>query len=232
MGECIALLFGGRDDRPTVRTITIFTTRKDFMSSDGLQLIQPAVLAGGRSRRFGRDKLVEPLHDALLIDHPIRTLREVFGPRVGIVGECAPRVASRADMVIPDPYPGIGPIGGLLAALEYARGPVFLLAGDLAAITPETIRRILAAAAAPGEEEAGEAESVEPLAIIAATDRPQPCIGLYRPQAAAYLRRALSDERFALRHAIPAAHVRLVEVAAEAARNINRPDDLVNRKNR
>ena len=196
------------------------------MSSDGLQLIQPAVLAGGRSRRFGRDKLVEPLHDALLIDHPIRTLREVFGPRVGIVGECAPRVASRADMVIPDPYPGIGPIGGLLAALEYARGPVFLLAGDLAAITPETIRRILAVAASPGEE-----ESVEPLAFIATTDHPQPCIGLYRPQAAEYLRRALSDERFALRHAIPAAHVRLVEVAAETARNINRPDDLVNIEN-
>ncbi len=186
------------------------------MPPEGLQLIQPAVLTGGRSRRFGRDKLVEPLHDSLLIDHPIRTLREVFGPRVAIVGECAPRVASRADMVIPDPYPGIGPIGGLLAALEFARGPVFILAGDLASINAETIRHIL---------EASEA-SPDSLATIAATDRPQPCIGLYHPQAAEFLRRAIAHDRLALRHALPAEHIRQVEVSAETARNINRPEDL------
>ncbi len=200
------------------------------MPSVGLQLVQPIVLAGGRSRRFGRDKLAEPIRDSLLIDRPIRTLREVFGPRVAIVGECAPRVASRADLVIPDPYPGIGPIGGVLAALEYSRGPVFVLAGDLVAIDADTIRQILRSPPVSGAGHSGPHSSSaepEPLATIASTDRPQPCIGLYQPHAAQHLRRAVARERFGLGSALPPDRVALVKVSPQATHNVNRPADLV-----
>jgi molybdopterin-guanine dinucleotide biosynthesis protein A len=186
------------------------------MPPTGLQLVQPIVLSGGRSRRFGRDKLAEPVRDSLLIDRPIRALREVFGSRVAIVGECSSHVASRADLVIPDPYPGIGPIGGVLAGLEYSRGPLFVLAGDLIGIDAEAIGLILETAD----------DSPESLAVFAITDRPQPCIGLYRPQAVEYLRQAIDRERFSLLGALPADRSQTVEISELAARNVNRPADL------
>ena len=40
-------------------------------------------------------------------------------------------VAARADLHLPDRYPGVGPAGGILAALEQSPGDVFVLAGDL-----------------------------------------------------------------------------------------------------
>ncbi len=57
-----------------------------------LATIQPVVLVGGRSTRFGRDKLREPVGCARepLVQRPIRALRAVFGPRVMLVGECHP----------------------------------------------------------------------------------------------------------------------------------------------
>ncbi len=80
--------------------------------------IQPIVLVGGSSRRFGRDKLREPLGGGWLVDRPIAALREVFGGHVRLVGACHPEVARRGDGVIPDSHPGTGPVGGIVSALE------------------------------------------------------------------------------------------------------------------
>jgi molybdopterin-guanine dinucleotide biosynthesis protein A len=95
------------------------------MQSRSLDKIQPVVLVGGKSRRFGRDKLKEVVGagGVWLVDRPIGALRAVFGARVAVVGECDAGVAARADMVIEDTRPGVGPIGGILSALEAsARG--------------------------------------------------------------------------------------------------------------
>ena len=105
--------------------------------------IDPFVLTGGRSSRFGRDKLLVSTRDGLLlIDHPIAALRSVFGPRVAIVGQCDSSLSARADRVIDDPYPGVGPIGGIVAALESTSRDVFVLAGDLPGIESGHVRQI------------------------------------------------------------------------------------------
>src|SRR5438552_9917188 len=111
-----------------------------------MEPIQPIVLVGGRSTRFGRDKLREPLGEGWLIDAPIRALREVFGSPVAAVGECDPDVAARFDRIIPDLHPGAGPIGGIVSALKSAGKAVFVLAGDLPRITPGVVRAVAGAA--------------------------------------------------------------------------------------
>lgn len=176
---------------------------------------QPIVLVGGKSRRFGRDKLIEPVGDAPMVARPIRALRAVFGPRVAIVGQCDPRVRELADLAIDDPYPGTGPAGGILAALKHARSPVFVLPGDLPAITPETILAITSAA-----ESAPNAQ-----VCMGHTDRPQPCIALYQPGAADAIREAMLSGR-KLHLALPEAQQRLVPIHESHARNVNRPTDL------
>lgn len=178
--------------------------------------IQPIVLAGGKSRRFGRDKLREPVGEGWLIDRPIAALREVFGPRVAVVGVCDPEVAARADAVIEDRYPGVGPIGGIVSALEASARAVFVLAGDLPAAAPVDVRAIRDAAR--GRPDAW--------AVLAGRGEPEPCFGIYRPPSLAPLRRALAEERHALREALPRDQVVLVDLPPASLTNANTPDDL------
>lgn len=211
-----------------------------------LDLILPAVLAGGKSRRFGRDKLKEPLPPSpaggtrsgssapepgwvwpeqpptphILIDVPIRALRDVFGPRIALVGPCDPALRSRADAHVEDLFPGAGPLGGiasaLAAALERRLEGVFILAGDLPGITPDTIRAILAAAAnAPAAP-----------AIIASTDRPQPCIALYLAPALDALRQAAAHGR-PLVETVQDLGAATVPIDPRSAANVNAPTDLL-----
>jgi molybdopterin-guanine dinucleotide biosynthesis protein A len=154
-----------------------------------LDSILPIVLVGGKSRRFGRDKLLEPRpNSSLLVDIPIAALRDVFGSRVALCGRCNPEVSARADYLIDDLYPGAGPLGGIVSALTQAQAKhmdwVFVLAGDLPGITQDAVLAIVAAQiAAPGA------------AIIAAqTDRLQPCIALYHQRTLERLLPAASVE--------------------------------------
>jgi len=175
--------------------------------------IQPIVLVGGRSSRFGRDKLRVPLAGGWLVDLPITALREVFGSRVAAVGDCDPTVAARADLHIRDRYPGAGPLGGIAAAIETSGLDVFVLPGDASAVSPALVRDILAVSDNPA------------LAIIAQTTRPEPCIGLYRIASLSHLRQQLAGSR-SLHDAIPPARLRLVQIDPRLAANINTPGDL------
>lgn len=77
-----------------------------------------AVLAGGRSRRFGSDKALAELGGESLLERAVHKLERVAA-RVGIVAnESATRAGSVA--VRPDEIPEIGPLGGLYTALGWA----------------------------------------------------------------------------------------------------------------
>lgn len=70
-----------------------------------------AVLAGGRSRRFGSDKAVAMLDGRTLIEHVVARL----GAQVDAVV-----VVGRDGGIADRPGPDLGPLGGLNAALHYA----------------------------------------------------------------------------------------------------------------
>lgn len=107
-----------------------------------------AVLAGGRSSRFGSDKAEAVVHGASLLDHAIAALAP-FCAEVVVSGHAHPRHTAVADR----PAPDMGPLGGLNGVLHHgaARGyagvlvtgcdmPIFpaelaqALAGDGAAV--------------------------------------------------------------------------------------------------
>ena len=180
-----------------------------------LEAVQPIVLVGGASRRFGRDKLREPVGAGWLVDRPIAALREVFGPRVAAVGDCGADVAARADRHIADRYPGKGPLGGVVAAMEEFAADVFVLPGDVPAITAQVVRAILCAAA----------NDLSAWAVIAGADRPEPCIGIYRLAGLETLKGRLVG-RLALIDAIPGERKTLVCVNPAVVANANTPADL------
>ena len=188
-----------------------------------LTAIQPVVLVGGQSLRFGRDKLREPVRvdgDEWLVDRPIRALREVFGARVALVGHCDPAVAARGDLVLADPYPGSGPAGGILAALEQVTGDVFVLAGDLPNITARTVRTLLHAI------ESTDDEALSPWVVLAQADGIHPCVGLYRRAILPLLTERLRAGRRSLHDLAPPARRRLITVEARDVHNVNSPDAL------
>lgn len=188
--------------------------------------IQPIVLVGGRSSRFGRDKLRERLPGSAnvwLVDRPIAALREVFGARVAVVGECHPDVRTRGDLVIEDQYPGVGPAGGILAALEATTGDVFVLSGDLPAITPQVVRRVMHAAS----------EGTVAWAVLAVSPGRdglrsglEPCIGVYRRACARLLRSSIAGGRRSLYDMVPQHHLATVAIDGQAAVNLNTTDAL------
>ncbi len=70
-----------------------------------------AVLAGGQSRRFGSDKGAAMLGERTLLDHA----RQALSPYVDDVV-----VIGGADGLPDLPAPGLGPLGGMAAALDHA----------------------------------------------------------------------------------------------------------------
>ena len=80
-----------------------------------MRRILGAILAGGRSTRFGSDKALATLDGQALIDR----VAEALAPQVDaliVVGRSHPGMTC-----IPDrPAPDLGPLGGIAAALHHA----------------------------------------------------------------------------------------------------------------
>jgi molybdopterin-guanine dinucleotide biosynthesis protein A len=191
------------------------TTERPVVSPGFLATIQPIVLVGGKSRRFGRDKLREPWGSdgRALVQYPIDTLREVFGRRVKLVGACDPAIEQLADGVIPDLHPGVGPMGGILSALAYWLGPIFVLAGDMPSFTDVEVTALLVAA---------EGHSAAH-AVCACTDRLHPCAGVYTQYARPALETRVSSGNYTLVTALDSTVICQVPVRVEAAVNVNVP---------
>lgn len=75
-----------------------------------------AILAGGRSSRFGSDKAMALLHGRPLIEH-VRAALTAQSGEVVVCGRAHPPLHSLGDR----PEPGLGPLGGLCAALYHAQ---------------------------------------------------------------------------------------------------------------
>lgn len=190
-------------------------------SPEFLATIQPIVLVGGKSTRFGRDKLRERLDDTgeLLVQRPINALRAIFGTRVKLVGECHPTIVPLADGVIPDAHPGTGPIGGVVSALRASGSSVFVLAGDMPFVSASEVLRMAAVA----ESSNGW------MAVLALTDRVHPCAGIYFQESLPILSGRLKRGEHRLDAALPAGAWVPVTVPPAFAANVNLPDDLCQR---
>lgn len=182
------------------------------------------VLVGGRSVRFGRDKLLAEVAGRPMVAAPIAALREIFGPRVTVVGDCDPAVRGLADAWLPDDHPGTGPMGGIATALERLGQPTLVLAGDLPAIDAATVRLLVEAFLSRPDAAVALATTCDEEGL-----RVHPCAAVYGRLMRVVLDSGLHGGRFSLRDAIagvPASTVIHVECPAAALANINRPSEL------
>ena len=73
--------------------------------------VMGAVLAGGRSSRFGSDKGTALFGGTTLADHAAAAIAPFVGEVIRVGG---------ADGIVDLPSPGLGPLGGIAAALDHA----------------------------------------------------------------------------------------------------------------
>jgi molybdopterin-guanine dinucleotide biosynthesis protein A len=119
------------------------------------------ILAGGRSSRFGRDKVVEPLLGLPMLQRVIDAVARPGETCVIVQATASPieMLESPSDLLwAEDSYPGYGPLGGLYTGLQEAlvadtgphAGYALAVAADMPLLQPallEELRRL-----APGHD--------------------------------------------------------------------------------
>ena len=176
-----------------------------------------AVLAGGRSRRFGRDKAAEPVGGVPLAERAAATLAEVLPEVVFVSSHGPPKGSGRphvADLRAP-----CGPLGGIEAALaraaELGLDGAFVLACDLPLVDADVVRSVMATL--------GGARAAAP--ARAGTPPCEPLCAAYRVSCLAAARSLLDRGSRAAHELFTAVDGVTVEVPAGAFLNVNTPAD-------
>lgn len=116
-----------------------------------------AVLCGGHSRRMGTDKALLEVGGRAMARRVADALQAAGVETVVAIGGQTGALERLGFAVVPDRWPGEGPLGGVITALAWARtGPapelVAVLACDLVAPDPRAVLAVVDAARASGAD--------------------------------------------------------------------------------
>ena len=186
------------------------------------------LLAGGKSRRMGRDKASMRIGDSDLnqAEQGAELLkpfcREVVVSLRG--GQESPIRQSMRIAVIEDCFEAVGPLAGILSAFDHEPNSAWLvIACDLPFLNREVIAYLLSARNADSP--------VFPFtAYQSSTDGlPEPVCAVYEPSAFPILRRHYEEDHSCPRRILIDEHCRLIPLPQgheHTLANINTPEDL------
>ena len=101
--------------------------------------VSGVILAGGASRRMGRNKALLELEGRPLIEVVAARLRPVVDELI-VVADDIERYAPYGDRCVPDVYPGVGTLGGIHAGLNAASHDLALIvACDMPFLDPAVL---------------------------------------------------------------------------------------------
>jgi len=191
-----------------------------------LPSVTAIVLAGGRSRRFGRDKLAEPLAGRPLLLHAIEAVSVIASDVIVVARPGAMLDLPTGARLVHDPTAHEGPLAGLLAGLLEAREPlIVLVGGDMPSLDPVVLAALVRAL---------DASSAD-LAVLEHRGRRQPLpMALRNGAATTHARRLIGDgerrlgailDRLAVR-VLAEGEWRPLDPDATTLRDVDVPDDL------
>jgi molybdopterin-guanine dinucleotide biosynthesis protein A len=177
-------------------------------------------VAGGRSRRMGRDKALLAWEGTDLLGHTLDRLRAVCR-QVRILSGAERRYADRGVPVVLDPTRDAGSLAGIVAGLEAAEGAGVFLGLDLPFVPASLLAHLLALA--------DGADAVVPVS----PGGPEPLCAVYGHGCLAPARRCIAEGRLKMTAFWPEVRVRHVGTADLAAfgdpghlfRNLNTPEE-------
>ena len=176
-----------------------------------------AVLAGGQSRRMGRDKAAVEVDGTPMAERVAAAL---------VAAGCDPVVAVGGSPIagydtVSDLHPGDGPLGGVITALRHLGTDTVVAACDLPDLDAATVGSIATAPRSP-----------EFAVRVAVTDVLQPHLGRWSIGALPVLEALFAAGERSLRGALTHLAVEQVAVAPDALLDVDTPDDLAARMTR
>jgi molybdenum cofactor guanylyltransferase len=178
------------------------------------------VLAGGSSRRFGRDKALAEVGGRPLAVGVAAALRDAGATEVLAVGGDEAALRALGLTWVADRWPGEGPLGGVVTGLAAAREALAVVAAcDLAVLESSVVAWIVAAALRR------RADALVPVV----EGRRQPLLAAYRTEAGSVLEERFRQGGRSMHEALTVLEV--VEVAlppalAAATVDVDTPADL------
>jgi len=180
------------------------------------------VLAGGTSRRMGRDKALLEIEGSALVDRAAAVLAVFCEP---VVLSVAPgrRYPKSPFLPVEDERDDSGPLAGFEAVLDWARPrAVLVLACDLPRIDEPVVERLLRA-----REQEGPTSGVEAW-VACRGERLQPLCGLYESSCLAAFRNQLDRGELSVLTAVEALDCHYVpydDIHPDPFLNLNTPAD-------
>ena len=165
------------------------------------------ILAGGMSRRMGRDKAALPFGEETMLSHLVRIYRPHFD-----ITAVSVNVAGRFDtygaLEVVDRHPGDGPLAGLEAAfLDTGANLIFLTGTDLPLGDPALAQYLMKAR---GDHDA---------CLIRSDRGLEPLFAVYSSTCLDAVRTALEEGRRSMFHMLQ--QVRTLELSAESLTDFN-----------
>ena len=188
------------------------------------------VLAGGRSRRFGSDKLVARVGDDRLLDLAIAALADVVTEIVVVVapGDDRPLAPTSTPLrVVQDVERHGGPLVGLLGGLTAIAQPLaVVVGGDMPALQPDVLRLLARRLQVDAGADAVVLHSRGALVPLPAAVRTGAATDIARRLVGDGERRLRSlFERLPTR-ALDETEWRPLDPEADTVRDVDRPEDL------
>ena len=193
--------------------------------------VSAVVLAGGRSRRFGSDKLQAEIDGRTLLDLAVTAVGAVAAEILVVVGPGDERplpASSRPLRRVTDREAGGGPLIGLLAGLEAAAEPlVVVVGGDMPALQPDVLALMVRTLTA--------ADRATAAVVLTARGRSEPLPAVVRTGAASdVVGRLVADGERSLQslftrlstRALDEREWRSFDPSGATIRDVDRPADL------
>lgn len=179
-----------------------------------------AVLCGGASRRMGTDKALLPVDGVAMAVRVATALRAAGCDPVVAIGGDVEALAALGLHVVPDEFPGEGPLGGVVTALDhFARAAaVAIVACDLPHLTAGSVAALVAALRGSPDHQVDVA--------MAAADRAQPACAVWSPRVGGMMRASFHAGERRLTAALDSIDTVVVTVDPQDLANVNTPRDL------
>lgn len=177
------------------------------------------VLAGGKSTRFGKDKALVQVNGKSLLENAVDICSEFCST---ILISSNQRVHQVSEFkIVPDEFPGCGPIGGIYSGLKHSETAWNLvLSVDAPVVEKEFIRYLISMI--------NNSEAVVPVSI----NGKEPLIALYKKSGLPEIKKRIQDKNYKMHDLLNNLEVKYIDSREwqtkfpQLFHNINRVTDL------
>jgi len=176
------------------------------------------VLAGGKSKRMGRDKANLIIGNEIILNHSIHLLQQFVHEIFISVNESKYKTINHISY-LPDSIKNIGPTGGIFTALKIINNPIIVLPCDMPFVTKNHLKLLIS----------NYIPHVD--AVIASSEKGrEPLLGIYAPSFLIKLEYNLKKKEYSLQKILRSSRVKFVEFReagyiTDGFFNINNPED-------